>query len=262
MAKIYGNEFPERPLMSVLSDLLGIDHFTTARGSTVRRDFLEAVGTGLGLRSDELRALRTKDEVLATVVQTATRQPMRMDLISPGGTVTNRALQVIIDGVVDHGVPGRLGLDHAAPEPLAEELPPFDPGAVGDERNRLVAEVAAREGQNAFRTAVMEAYGQRCAITGFDAVQALEAAHIYPYRGTATNVVSNGLLLRADLHRLFDRGALAIDENSYHVRLDPQLMVTEYAYLVEDEVRLRLPHRRNHHPSYAALRFHREWSGL
>jgi putative restriction endonuclease len=248
--------------MSVLSDLLGIDHFTTARGSTVRRDFLEAVGVGLGLDEGQLQALTTKDDVLATVVETATRQPMRVDLFSPGATVTNRTLQVIIDGVLDHGVPGQPEISRPEPQPLVEELPPFDPETVSDERDRRLSEVAAREGQDAFRTAVMEAYGQRCAVTGFDAVQALEAAHIYPYRGSATNAVSNSLLLRADLHRLFDRGALAIDEQDYRVLLKPQLMVTEYVYLVDDEIRLRPPRRRDHQPSRAALRFHREWAGL
>src|SRR5688500_17133577 len=93
--------------MSVLSDLLGIKHFTTPRGSTVRRDFLEAVGSGIGLPPAELSALSTKDDVLSAVVEASSRRPMRADLISPGATVTNRALQVIIDGLNEHGVPGR-----------------------------------------------------------------------------------------------------------------------------------------------------------
>ncbi|WP_155378796.1 hypothetical protein [Cellulomonas sp. JZ18] len=48
MAKEYGVEYPERALMAVLSDLLGIPHFTTSRGSTVRSDFLKAVLVALG----------------------------------------------------------------------------------------------------------------------------------------------------------------------------------------------------------------------
>ena len=50
----------------------------------------------------------------------------------------------------------------------------------------------------------MDAYGGRCAITGYDVEEALQAAHIVPYLGPQSNTVNNGLLLRADVHNLFD----------------------------------------------------------
>jgi predicted restriction endonuclease len=59
----------------------------------------------------------------------------------------------------------------------------------------------------------------------------LEAAHIFPYRGPQTNHVTNGLLLRADLHVLFDLGLLRIDADSLTVELDPILNGTSYAEL-------------------------------
>lgn len=267
MAKTFGAEFPERQLMSVISDLLGIPHFTTARGSTVRTDFLLAVGAGLGVNPSELTGIK-KDEVLATVVQAATRQPMPPDLLSPGGTVTNRALQLIVDGIMRHGVPGKWTPPGVAPaagefevEPPTDDLSEdFDPDQVQDARDRRLLATAVRQGQDRFRTAVLEAYSYKCAVTKFDAVDALQAAHIFPYRGPATNAVTNGLCLRADIHALFDRGALSVHEIDYRLILKPHLMVTRYADL--QDVRLSVPSAKHLRPSSAALRSHREWSGL
>src|SRR5205823_2979542 len=81
----------------------------------------------------------------------------------------------------------------------------FDPISIEDGRRRIQA---SRQGQFAFRAALIEAYGGRCAMTGCDILEVLEAAHIVPYRGPSTNAVSNGLLLRADIHTLFDLGLI------------------------------------------------------
>lgn len=249
--------------MSVISDILGIDHFTTSNGSTVRRDFLDAVARRLGVPEQSLRECR-KDQVLQLAIEKATAEPMDPSLLSPGGTVTNRALQVLLDGLLIHGVAGRLEPAGAREDDIEQILAEdaFDPVLLRDERDRQLVQVATREGQDSFRNSLLDAYGERCAITAFDAPQALEAAHIYPYRGPATNKVSNGLLLRSDLHRLFDRGALAVDEVNYRILLRPDLMATRYASLAEDRVTLRLPTRIEHRPSVAALRSHREWAGV
>ncbi|TRW46368.1 HNH endonuclease [Georgenia yuyongxinii] len=259
MSKNFGIEFPERPLMGTLSDLLGIPHFTTSRGSTVRTDFLRAVALALGVQEASLSGV-VKDDVLALVVEAATERPMDPELVSPGGTVTNKALQAIIDGVTEHGVPGRLAGSQRPEMEVGETTDGFDPVGLSDERDRRLAEVAVREGQDHFRTRLMEAYGARCAVSGYDAAEVLEAAHIYPYKGPATNVVTNGLLLRSDLHRLFDRGAIAIDEATWRVLVKPHMLVTEYAWLVGKS--LRLPRERASRPSTAALREHRNWAGL
>lgn len=68
----------------------------------------------------------------------------------------------------------------------------------------------ARLGQGAFRVLVTDTYRRRCAITGERTLPALEAAHIKPYAEQGPHLVSNGLLLRSDLHRLFDDGYLTI----------------------------------------------------
>jgi len=70
---------------------------------------------------------------------------------------------------------------------------------------------APRRGQGAFRLMVMDAYDRRCAVTGEKTLPALEAAHIRPFSEVASHEVSNGVLLRSDIHRLFDQGYVTVD---------------------------------------------------
>jgi predicted restriction endonuclease len=115
-----------------------------------------------------------------------------------------------------------------------------------DARDRIITEITRRRGQAAFRSALMIAYGGRCAISGCDVEQALEAAHILPYRGSATNVVRNGLLLRADLHTLFDLNLLWVDAETFVVATAEALSSSEYANF--NGLKLRLPTRQADHP--------------
>jgi putative restriction endonuclease len=71
--------------------------------------------------------------------------------------------------------------------------------------------VAPRLGQGTFRIAVTDAYSRACAVTGEHSLPALEAAHIRPYGQEGTHTVSNGILLRSDVHRLFDKGYVTFD---------------------------------------------------
>lgn len=69
----------------------------------------------------------------------------------------------------------------------------------------------ARLGQGAFRVLVTDAYNRRCAITGERTLPVLEAAHIKPFASSGPHHIDNGLLLRSDLHKLYDRGYLTIN---------------------------------------------------
>jgi HNH endonuclease len=69
-----------------------------------------------------------------------------------------------------------------------------------------------RLGQGTFRVAVTDAYRRRCAVWGGKVLPALDAAHIKPYALGGTHDVSNGLLLRRDIHSLFDSGYVTVDE--------------------------------------------------
>jgi|TARA_B100000315_G_scaffold256109_1_gene301225 hypothetical protein len=136
----------------------------------------------------------------------------------------------------------------------------FDPSDLMDGRERAIASMVRRRGQPAFRKALIDAYGGKCAITGCDVEEALEAAHIVPYQGNETNHVTNGLLLRADLHNVFDLGLVAIDSESMTVLVGPELVESTYKELTK--VPIRLPQNPLARPSKAALDNHRLWCGL
>jgi putative restriction endonuclease len=98
-----------------------------------------------------------------------------------------------------------------------------------DARVRVLAEIARRQGQPAFRARLLAAYDGRCAVTGCNVPDALEAAHLRPYRGPASNTVTNGILLRADLHTLLDKQLIAIHPESRSLELSRGLQGTAYS---------------------------------
>lgn len=125
-----------------------------------------------------------------------------------------------------------------------------------DARKRAMAAIVQREGQNAFRQALLQAYGGACVVTGCSVKALLEAAHIVPYKGPHTNLVSNGLLLRADLHKLFDLYYFRIDPITRTVHLSPSLKGSEYAEF--DGLPLRAPGQTHQVPLSEALLDHQK----
>ncbi|MBD2363858.1 HNH endonuclease [Anabaena minutissima FACHB-250] len=103
---------------------------------------------------------------------------------------------------------------------------------------KITVSIARRQGQQKFRQSLLDAYSSKCAITNFDAEVALEAAHIIPYIETENNSPSNGLLLRADLHTLFDLNIITIDPETLKVYIHPILQKTEYRTLEGKELRV------------------------
>jgi hypothetical protein len=97
-----------------------------------------------------------------------------------------------------------------------------------DARQKITISIVRRQGQSQFRQSLLKADSYKCAITNFDAEAALEAAHITPYIETENNHPSNGLLLRADLHTLFDLNLIAINPTTMMVYISPILQTTEY----------------------------------
>ena len=103
---------------------------------------------------------------------------------------------------------------------------------------------------------LLSAYNSQCAISLCDATPALEAAHIIPYRGPETNHISNGLLLRADIHTFFDLGYIAVDATRMTIEIHPDLQASSYHKL--SGAPLRLPDREELWPSKEALNWHRQ----
>lgn len=92
-----------------------------------------------------------------------------------------------------------------------------------DEREVIERQIRARRGQSAFRQALRERFSDTCVVTGCTLLDLLEAAHISPYRGAKDHHRSNGLLLRADIHTLFDLDLLGIDPETLRINLNPKL---------------------------------------
>ena len=103
----------------------------------------------------------------------------------------------------------------------------FNPENLTDARERTIRAIVQRQGQSKFRTELLKAYSGQCAITDCDA----EAAHIFPYLGTDTNHVTNGLLLRADIHTLFDLYLISIDPDTSEIVVSSSLLNTCYKEL-------------------------------
>lgn len=134
---------------------------------------------------------------------------------------------------------------------------------VHEERERYGSEflIRARLGQGAFRVLVTDAYQRRCAITGERTLPVLEAAHIRPYAEEGPHRVTNGLLLRSDLHILFDRGYVTVTPD-YHVEVSRRIK-EEFDngrdYYAHHGERLRvLPQDEVEQPSPDFLRWHNE----
>lgn len=141
------------------------------------------------------------------------------------------------------------GFDSAWAE--ADPFTEYDAIADEDARERRLAEVVRRKKQGEFRRALIEAYEGRCTMSGYDALDALQAAHITSYFGPKSQMVTNGLLLRADLHILYDRSMLSVDPATMKITVGPELESTEYGVLDGQEI--RLPRNPRYHPSTERL---------
>ncbi len=116
----------------------------------------------------------------------------------------------------------------------------FDIKNLEDARKKIKKLVTYRQGQPKFRSGLMKNYENKCCITGCEVLDVLEACHIYPYLGPKTNHLSNGLILRSDLHLLYDKGLLCIDEN-YKVKISGRWR-NDPMYSIYHGKKISLPH--------------------
>ena len=132
-----------------------------------------------------------------------------------------------------------------------------------NEGNRYGADYLthARLGQGAFRVLVTDAYSRKCAISGEKTLPVLEAAHIQPYAEEGPHHVSNGLLLRSDLHTLFDRGYLTVADDMKVVvspRIREEFENGREYYKFQGAPLAFLPASRDERPSRRFLQWHSE----
>jgi len=118
--------------------------------------------------------------------------------------------------------------------------------------------VTPRLGQGSFRVMVTDAYGRRCAASGERTLPVLEAAHIKPYSLEGEHRVDNGLLLRSDLHTLYDRGYLTVTPE-YRIEVSRRIR-EEFEngrdYYALHGRRIALPENEADRPDVTSLEWH------
>jgi putative restriction endonuclease len=118
--------------------------------------------------------------------------------------------------------------------------------------------VLQRLGQQSFQAVVLQAYGRRCAITGAKIRPVLQAAHIRPLPKGGEHRIDNGLLLRSDVHTLYDRGYLGVDPK-HRLVVSPRLRAEfgngEQFYARAGEL-ISVPERPGERPNREFLEWH------
>jgi putative restriction endonuclease len=143
-----------------------------------------------------------------------------------------------------------VGSDELRPDAIIGE----GPGKYGEP-----VLVRPRLGQSSFRVMVTDAYKRQCTMTGEKTLVALEAAHILPYADEGGHEVHNGLLLRADFHRLFDEGLVAVSPE-YRIKVSPKIREQWFNgrayYRLDGQPLAVLPDRLDQRPDRDYLRWH------
>lgn len=141
---------------------------------------------------------------------------------------------------------------------VTEALAAADSGflLVPGSANKTSTSKKDRKQEAVFRKLIRGVYGEQCCISAGSELSVLEAAHIQPYVDERSNHIQNGLLLRTDLHRLFDNGLIALDDDRC-VILSPELRDPEYQKFQGQQI--RLPRLSKDIPSLEAIRAHRKF---
>jgi putative restriction endonuclease len=220
--------------------------------------------TGLQAHFGPATGYATADDLLAALV-----------LIAPDFNASNAIGNVILENFTPFQEPvllSSLGLDDltvpfvyiASDDPIAAYLgglrtdapaAPFllrDPEAA----KRAAAKRKVRVGQAAFRRLLIDTYSHVCAFTGPQLEETLQAAHIQPYVDAESNHVRNGLLLRADMHVLFDLGLLTLSDD-LRIQVSPKLKGRAPDVEGLHGVKAALKNSLAIEPSPAAIAFHR-----
>jgi hypothetical protein len=100
---------------------------------------------------------------------------------------------------------------------------------LNNERKRVLALITNRQGQPKFRKNLLHIYGGKCVISECNVQDAIDAAHVIPYQEIASNEIENGLLLRSDLHNLFDLGLISINPCDLTVKISKKINSAYYS---------------------------------
>ena len=144
---------------------------------------------------------------------------LALDVWTQWSARSDEELFEFVSGMITRGL---LLPDDSVEDADFQETPSNDP----DER--VMRSIRVRRGGKAFRKMLLSAYERRCAITNDGPADVLEAAHIWSHAESGVNALENGILLRADIHTLFDLKLIWIDVEDYTVELDELLIGSSY----------------------------------
>ena len=136
------------------------------------------------------------------------RQILNLPIPSPKTHCLSQSISNILKGI---------GKDDPVRELLTFEAPP-----------REIREVSTRKGQQAFRRGLIDIHGTNCAISGECPIEVIDAAHIVNFSDNASQRLDNGILLRADIHRLYDKRLISICPDTLLIKLDKILSSSIY----------------------------------
>lgn len=215
---------------------------------------------------DEAKVYEVKNEIFSSIKERASYQIIdtsnnvitikRLGRSNTTQTISNVKFKTMIKRLNQNPAYIQKGkiYDHVAEETTFVELLPFldwsidgkkivisdvnrifnekanlNPEASNDnlDKRQLVAR-KVRQGQNKFRIKLLEAYDSKCAISRCPVIQVLQACHINPHSNSGINLSSNGLLLRSDLHYLFDVNLITINPTNLVIHVDDSLIGSEY----------------------------------
>jgi len=239
-----------------ISDLLGLKPVETTVGSSIPSVFFSDVASAMGLP-----IISGMPEMAKRIIENSglTWDANEFSSLNApsggGGTVTAKGLLQMKNAVLIW-----LGHDSEVVPVIQDD---WEPAADWREKReslpREIKESIARPGAAEFRAAVLSEYENICAISGYSATQAIDVAHIVPYYGEESDNIENAIPLRADLHKLYDKGLLIIDfDNStkkYKVKVH-DFIAADYSHIQDSE--LRIPEEKSKAPSLKALEIHNE----
>lgn len=204
-------------------DVMDIGQFDDLAARWLRDNSMKLKGVLLKYTDDPIR----RDEVIAFFGERqGTESAKRTSLVTQDSSIEPRWLP---------------------PEAAGPTYIPKD----GDFRKIVERQIRERRGQQLFRDGLRKRYQDRCLITKCRILDVLEAAHIRPYRGENDNALDNGLLLRADIHSLFDLDLIGIEPYGLFVHIHHDLY-TDSTYAKLAGKPLHWPSR--HRPSQNALK--------
>lgn len=149
----------------------------------------------------------------------------------------------------------RSKLGVTAEQDTAEAEGLFSPTTPLGARKRVLRSIALRRGQRQFRERLLVAYQKKCCISGTSTTEVLEAAHIRPYAKAGTNSIPNGLLLRSDIHVLFDLFLISVNPATGLIYCSSTMRsISPYCDL--HRKRMQSPVLTRHRPDRDALKYH------